>query len=202
MGTERGAPREEILKVAANLFARRGYAGTSMAEIADAVGIRSPSMYYHFRDKSEILKTLANFSLDSALADTRKLLKDKGVPVAKRLYSLIHEQVYRLRVSPYELNCLFDPAFHTPEFASINKRLQVWLHDTEALIRQGIEDGSFSPQDPTVATWTLRGLAESSIRQVGGYTKMSAEETATYVATFALKGLLVDAKKLKSVTAH
>ena len=45
------APGEEILKVAARLFSLKGYAGTTMADIADSVGIRSPSLYYHFSDK-------------------------------------------------------------------------------------------------------------------------------------------------------
>lgn len=200
-GAERSAPREEILKVAATLFSLKGYAGTTMAEIADEVGIRSPSMYYHFNDKSEILMALANIALDGALADSRKLLKSTDESLPKRLYSLVHEQVYRLCVSPYELNCMFDPAFHTPEFAVINKRLQAWLGDMEALIRQGVDEGYFSPQNTKVAAYTVRGLVESAIRQLGGFSKMSATDSADYVAKFALKGLLSDPRHLKEIVS-
>lgn len=170
-----------------------------MADIADVVGIRSPSLYYHFSDKAEILGALANICLDEALADTQKLLKNKSDSIPKRLYSLVHEQVYRLCVSPYELNCMFDPAFHGPEFSVVNKRLQAWLGDMEVLIRQGIEEGSFSPQNSKVATYTVRGLVESAIRKLGGFSKMPAMETSDYVATFALKGLLADPKFLKGI---
>lgn len=200
--TEKGAPREEILKVAATLFSLKGFAGTTMAEIADAVGIRSPSMYYHFTDKAEILTALANVALDGAQADSQKQLKNKSESIPKRLFSLVHEMVYRMCVSPYELNCLFDPAFHGEEFAATNKRIQAWLGDTETLIKLGIEDGSFSPQNSKVAAYTVRGLVESSIREMGGFSKMSADDTADYVATFAVKGLISDPKLLKGIVTR
>lgn len=50
------APREEILDAAAGLFVDRGFEGTSTREIAEAVGIRQASVYYHFPSgKDEIL---------------------------------------------------------------------------------------------------------------------------------------------------
>ena len=47
--------RDEILGVARELFARHGYAATSMRDIADADGIKASSLYSHFRSKAEIL---------------------------------------------------------------------------------------------------------------------------------------------------
>ena len=47
--------REEILAAAAGLFAERGYAATSTRLIADTVGIRQASLYYHFANKEQIL---------------------------------------------------------------------------------------------------------------------------------------------------
>lgn len=46
--------REQILSQAARLFAGRGFAGTSVDQIADAVGIRKPSLLYHFSTKDEL----------------------------------------------------------------------------------------------------------------------------------------------------
>jgi AcrR family transcriptional regulator len=53
-----GAPREQVLEAAARLFTSKGFAGTSTREIAEAVGIRQASLYYHFAGKDEILAAL------------------------------------------------------------------------------------------------------------------------------------------------
>ncbi|ROR94858.1 TetR family transcriptional regulator [Sinobacterium caligoides] len=52
-----------ILDAAENLFAAKGYQATSLGEVADAVGIRSPSLYNHFKNK----EALYNAVLDRLL---------------------------------------------------------------------------------------------------------------------------------------
>lgn len=52
---EKGARRDDILQAAAALFASKGYAATSIRDIADSVGLLSGSLYYHFTSKEEIL---------------------------------------------------------------------------------------------------------------------------------------------------
>jgi AcrR family transcriptional regulator len=52
---QRGEGRERILDEARSLFLERGFAATSMQEIADAVGMTKPALYYHFKDKQDLL---------------------------------------------------------------------------------------------------------------------------------------------------
>ncbi|MEU6136087.1 TetR/AcrR family transcriptional regulator [Nocardioides sp. NPDC047086] len=52
------APRDQILQASASLFTSKGFAATSTREIAEAVGIRQASLYYHFVGKDEILAAL------------------------------------------------------------------------------------------------------------------------------------------------
>lgn len=47
--------REEILAAAARLFARQGYPGTSMNEVAEACQVSKPTLYHYVRDKHELL---------------------------------------------------------------------------------------------------------------------------------------------------
>lgn len=53
--------REKILNEALDLFAENGYHGTSMREIAKAVGIKGSSIYNHFSGKEEIFSELFNY---------------------------------------------------------------------------------------------------------------------------------------------
>jgi AcrR family transcriptional regulator len=50
--------RAEILRVALDLFTRQGYEGTSIRDIAEALGVTKSSLYYHFDSKEAILRAL------------------------------------------------------------------------------------------------------------------------------------------------
>src|SRR5215813_13828832 len=49
------APRRQMLAAAIDCFARHGYQGTSIDRIAREVGVTKGALYYHFRDKEELL---------------------------------------------------------------------------------------------------------------------------------------------------
>ena len=58
--TEAAAPtrREELLAIAAGLFAERGFKNTTVRDIADAAGILSGSLYHHFDSKEAMVDEL------------------------------------------------------------------------------------------------------------------------------------------------
>jgi TetR/AcrR family transcriptional regulator, cholesterol catabolism regulator len=60
--------REIIVKAAGRLFREKGYEGTSVRDLADAVGLQSGSLFFHFRSKEEILLSLLEGGLRRAVA--------------------------------------------------------------------------------------------------------------------------------------
>ena len=50
--------KERIIEEALTLFAEKGYQGTSVKNIADAVGIKDSSLYKHYKSEQEIFDTI------------------------------------------------------------------------------------------------------------------------------------------------
>lgn len=78
--------REQILRIAARLFARHGFHGVSIAELGAAVGVSGPALYRHFPGKeallTEMLVGISEYLLDGArtrvarAADPRRALAE------------------------------------------------------------------------------------------------------------------------------
>jgi AcrR family transcriptional regulator len=61
----------DVREAALDLFAERGYRGTTMNDIADAVGIRAPSLYNHVGSKHDLLAEVMLGTMDRLIADHR-----------------------------------------------------------------------------------------------------------------------------------
>src|SRR4051812_19845871 len=79
------ARREELTRAAARLFAERGYQGTSLADLAEAVGVQKPSLYHHIDSKEDLLWDVAQ---EGAAAFHAAL---DGVPAAHAASDRIRE---------------------------------------------------------------------------------------------------------------
>jgi AcrR family transcriptional regulator len=53
------ARRDELTKIAARLFAKQGYQGTSLADLAEELGVQKPSLYHHIAAKEDLLWEVA-----------------------------------------------------------------------------------------------------------------------------------------------
>lgn len=65
--------KQIILEEALNLFSTHGYEGVSVAQIADAVGIKVPSLYKHYASKQEIFDTLLS-QVSNRMSEARNRL--------------------------------------------------------------------------------------------------------------------------------
>lgn len=88
-------PREEILSAAGRLFVNQGFAATSTREIADAVGIRQASLYYHFAGKDQILGELLDHTVRPTVERIAEI-EDVVTSPWTRLYLLVMVDVRTL----------------------------------------------------------------------------------------------------------
>ncbi|MEP5765074.1 MAG: TetR/AcrR family transcriptional regulator [Halieaceae bacterium] len=76
---------QRILDAAEDLFAEKGYSATSLGDVADRVGIRSPSLYNHFRNKEALYAAVLE-----------RLLEDFGAPLLElRESAITRDRIYR-----------------------------------------------------------------------------------------------------------
>jgi AcrR family transcriptional regulator len=83
--------RREILLAAASVFARRGYAAATLADLAQAAGYAAPSLYRYFESKEEIYRSLLEL-MRHDLAATFDAPVDRARPLAERLAALLQAQ--------------------------------------------------------------------------------------------------------------
>lgn len=70
--------RQPILDAAIRVFARQGYAGTSVQDILDGVGLSKPALYYHFESKAGLFRAI----LDHAFDECFRLMQEAVTPRA------------------------------------------------------------------------------------------------------------------------
>jgi AcrR family transcriptional regulator len=72
--------REQILAVAAELFAEKGFHGVSIAELGAACGFSGPALYRHFRSKDAVLAAMLVNISDELLSVGRSRVRDAAGP--------------------------------------------------------------------------------------------------------------------------
>lgn len=137
-------PRERILREAAHLFRAKGYKGTTVRDIAEAVGIQSGSLFHHFATKEEMLLEIMREAFVSVCSAHEKILSSEPDPV-RQLRSLIREELEAIlneERRDYHAVLYFDwreaPEAAMPELKRLRKRYtQCWLTALNACEQAG-----------------------------------------------------------------
>jgi len=100
---ERRPPRTgdgQLMEAAERLFVQQGVAGTSLQDLADAIGLTRTSVYHYVRNKDEMLEALVrDFTLETA-EDLRRLAADTGSPAIDRLREAIRNTAFKVAQNP------------------------------------------------------------------------------------------------------
>ncbi|WP_051342773.1 TetR/AcrR family transcriptional regulator [Pseudonocardia spinosispora] len=179
---------ETVLDAALTLFAERGYHGTALSQIAQHLGIRTPSLYNHMRSKQELLEMIVSQTLDVVLAEFAEAIAGTEDPAAQlreatRVYALRHATNRReaLVVNRDTVN-LPDPAL-----TAMRERRRDHEREIRLIITRGIESGVFAVGNAGLASFAILEMSVSIarwFREDGGRT---AEQVADEYARFALR---------------
>lgn len=147
----------QIMEAAASLFYQRGYAATSIRDIADAVGISSSTMYHHFKNKQEILYAIVTRFMTDFTSATVKVLRDPLRDAADRLRETIKIHIEMSDDRRPEL-LIGNPIRYAldPEQKRDGVRLQAAYHDAvRDTIAEGVREGAFDVTDTEITTMAI-----------------------------------------------
>lgn len=154
------ATRGRILHASLKLFAEYGFHGTSIRDIANAVGINSATLYAHYPAKSEILAELVLVGHRELHRQLQRAVIEAGDDPAVRLSALVRAQVLMhadfpllAMVANHEMHAL-SPEAAAPALALREQSRELLLQ----VLRAGAASGVF-----TVADTELAGVAIGSI---------------------------------------
>jgi AcrR family transcriptional regulator len=186
------APRRaELLEVAISLFYEKGYAHTTLQDIADRMGFTKAAIYYYAKNKEELLVEIYEAIVEPAIADARALAAEPFPDGATAFVALI-EQHLRTFLSNVEANAVFEVQnFSLSEPAK--RRIQSLARTYDNLLREvyerGIADGSIAPGNSTVAVNAIIGMCNSAHRWYRPRGKYSVNQVIAELMSFVDAGI-------------
>lgn len=150
----------EILERAAELFAERGFAGTTVQDIADALGMSRPALYYYVKSKEVILEQLVeNLSLNDANVLEGIRRRRSGEP-ADKLREMAHQLAMNAGSNPHQTQILAQSKHHLPErIADLDRQAERSIVQSIAwVLEQGMKRGQFRQVEPRTAALAIIGM--------------------------------------------
>jgi AcrR family transcriptional regulator len=189
--------RKDIIDRAAPILIREGYKGISMNELARQLHLTKPGLYYHFKDKQELLYASMHRSMD--FIEKMSLQATMGArDNEERLREIIYQHALRVAVSERKgaLTTLIvdDVSFlRSEDRRVITQRKRAYFELVRATVVQLKKEGRLRKTlDAVVATFTILGMVMWLTKWYEPSGRLSAEEVAGQIADMALAALVTD----------
>jgi TetR/AcrR family transcriptional regulator, cholesterol catabolism regulator len=195
-----GAPaytkrRAVVIDVAVRVLREKGYAATTMGDIAAASGLDRASLYYYFRSKDEIFGALVGDAVNRLMADARAISQSDVDPAEKlermicslmdtyardypHLYLYLQEDLSRIEVTN---------GTWREELVELGREYERTI---TAVVADGIAAGAFrSDADPKVIMYAVTGMLSWTYRWYRPEGEWSSEALGKAFASLVLEGL-------------
>lgn len=163
------------LAAALDLFAERGYEGTSIREIASRAGLSVPGLYHHHPSKHALLVALTQGSMVDLLGRSRQALAEAGSSPREQFDAVV-ESLLRFHMFRREQAFVASTEMRSMEpgardaFVGMRDEQQRMLDE---IVRDGVRSGDFStpyPEDASRAVTTMCVAVASWYRPDGPLT--------------------------------
>lgn len=182
---QREAKREAVLATAARLFNERGFHATSLDDIAAALHVSKPTLYYYVKNKDDILLQCVRKGLEMVLAGIARSRQAGGSALdqllaSMRVYAQIVTQDFGMclvRVGDEQL-----PETSRSQLRALKSQID---QQFRRLVTQGMAEGDLAPCDPKMAAFVIGG----ALSWIGRWYQPGGEYTAGEVAARCIETL-------------
>ncbi|GHE64776.1 MULTISPECIES: TetR/AcrR family transcriptional regulator [Roseivirga] len=182
--------KQQIEEKATKLFREKGYAATSMRDLAQVLGIEAASLYSHIKSKEEILQKICFRMADQFFAAWKEVEKEQGSFSAKMEKAAIaHVKVITKDTDAsavffHEWRHLSEP--HLSEFLMMREDYEGRF---KTIIRNGIENGEFEKVDEKFMMLTILSSLNWTYNWYKPTGSLRPEEIGKQLANLILNGL-------------
>jgi AcrR family transcriptional regulator len=146
---------EEVIDEAARMFVENGYYRTTMQDIADSFGVTHAALYYHFRNKQDILAEINSRALKELLAMATEVSRSEATPGEKLATAFRHHMSVVARNPAFVATFLeHDLEIPASRLATITKMRRTYTD----MLRDFYEDAKHEGKVPDVNSWVAVSL--------------------------------------------
>lgn len=190
VAARRGRPgydQRQILEIAVQVFIEQGYDATSVASLAQRLGLSKSALYHHYESKEHLLEV----ALEEALGGLEGVLREPAEGGAgERLGQVLRGAVGVLVEKLPYVTLLLRVRGNSDIERSALERRRAFDHEITALVRAAQVEGTIrSDIDASVATRLLFGMVNSIVEWYRPTGPEGSAELAAAVLTVALDGL-------------
>lgn len=182
-----------IFRVAAKLFAEKGYNGVSMREISEKSKVSKPTIYYYFGSKEGVFKELVKFGLQYGSAQAKQIA-NINIPVKERLVKIIQNR-FRISFEFPDFSKFFLMVFMTSEnlpfLNEFKKQANIHRQLLVDLIQEGVDSGEFGAgANPQLAVEIVGAVMGHFVgKQLREKKRILTDELAEEIVELLFKGL-------------
>ena len=181
--------RERIVDVAVRVFTERGYDGTTMADIAGALGIHKTSIYHHVSGKEQLLGD----ALQRALDALQGVLAEPGAvsgPATQRLRHVIRRTVEIMVQQLGEVTVLLRVRGNTATERWALGRRREFDHAVQKIVAEAIAAGEVRDDiDAALVTRLVFGMSNSVTEWYQARGRLTAADIAAAIEAIIFEGL-------------
>lgn len=182
--------REAVVRAAARAFNERGFHNTSLDDIAAALGVTKPTLYYYVDSKEQLLFECFLAGLEGIREGFRGVGKS-GLSARERLNAVVRQYA---RAVASEFGWCMVGAEEQDLGLELSRRIKALKseidHGIRRLLQEGIEDGSIGPCDPKMTAFAMAGALNWIAHWYRENQPLSAAGLADAFVTVFERGLL------------